>query len=124
MDVDNIWRAYMRYRAVWEQLYQGEIGDGGGPGTAATITVGTTTTGLPGTSANVVNVGTPSAAILNFTIPRGNVGPQGDQGDPGVAGVYVNTTPPATLTGGELRTTAGGSVFVYNGTSHVWVQII
>ena len=47
------------------------------PGPAGTVAVGTTTTGVPGTSAAVTNTGTPSAAILNFTIPRGDVGATG-----------------------------------------------
>ena len=51
------------------------IGNIKGPtGSSATITVGTTTTGLPGTNASVSNVGTPSAAILNFVIPKGEKG--------------------------------------------------
>lgn len=40
-------------------------------GTDATVTVGTTTTGAPHTNASVVNVGTTSAAVFDFTIPRG-----------------------------------------------------
>lgn len=43
-------------------------------GKAATITVGTTTTGAPGTQASVTNVGTPQNAILNFVIPQGAPG--------------------------------------------------
>lgn len=43
----------------------------GEPGDPSTITVGTTTTGEPGTDAAVENVGTETDAILNFTIPRG-----------------------------------------------------
>lgn len=49
----------------------GPAGADGIDGEAATITVGTTTTGEPGTTASVTNVGTESAAILNFVIPRG-----------------------------------------------------
>ena len=41
---------------------------------AATITVGTTTTLSPWSSATVTNVGTSSAAILNFWIPKGESG--------------------------------------------------
>ena len=37
---------------------------------AATISVGTTTTGNPWTNASVTNSGTSSAAVFNFTIPR------------------------------------------------------
>jgi hypothetical protein len=62
---------------------EGPQGPQGVPGTAATIAAGTTTTGAPGTNASVVNSGTSSAAVFDFTIPRGDVGPQGPQGDPG-----------------------------------------
>ena len=41
---------------------------------AATVSVGTTTTGNAGTDASVTNSGTTSAAVLNFTIPRGENG--------------------------------------------------
>ncbi|HRJ90087.1 MAG TPA: hypothetical protein PLX39_15525 [Pyrinomonadaceae bacterium] len=59
---------------------QGPPGSTGNAGTAATISIGTVTTGAAGSSAAVSNAGTANAAILNFTIPRGNVGPQGDAG--------------------------------------------
>ena len=49
----------------------------GPPGAAATVTVGTVTTGEPGTDAIVTNSGTESAAVLNFTIPKGETGPAG-----------------------------------------------
>lgn len=49
----------------------GRDGVDGSDGQAATITVGSTTTGNPGTNASVTNSGTSSAAVLNFTIPRG-----------------------------------------------------
>lgn len=43
-----------------------------------TVTVGTTTTGAAGTQASVVNVGTATDPILNFTIPQGAKGDPGD----------------------------------------------
>ncbi|MEY9358938.1 hypothetical protein ABH994_001659 [Bradyrhizobium yuanmingense] len=46
-------------------------GADGVDGAAATVSVGTTTTGAGGSSANVTNSGTSSAAILDFTIPAG-----------------------------------------------------
>jgi hypothetical protein len=46
-------------------------GLGGPPGLNATIEIGTVTTGDPGTDADVVNVGTETEAILDFTIPAG-----------------------------------------------------
>ena len=49
----------------------------GPPGAAATVTVGTVTTGEPGTDALVTNSGTENAAVLNFTIPRGETGTAG-----------------------------------------------
>lgn len=41
---------------------------------AATVTVGTTTTGAAGSSASVTNSGTVSNAVFNFTIPEGASG--------------------------------------------------
>lgn len=53
---------------------QGPTGATGANGTAATIAVGTVTTGAAGTSASITNAGTSSAAVFNFTIPRGDTG--------------------------------------------------
>lgn len=41
---------------------------------SASITVGTVTTGEPGSQASVTNSGTNKDAVLDFTIPRGNTG--------------------------------------------------
>ena len=65
----------------------GSDGSDGSDGTAATIQVGTVTTGLPNTNASVTNVGTENAAILDFTIPQGIQGLQGIQGVAGVDGI-------------------------------------
>jgi hypothetical protein len=81
----------------------------GPPGQAATITVGSTTTGAAGTNASVSNVGTSSAAILNFTVPRGNQGIQGNQGvqgNPGADGADGSDTNylwVVVVTGSEAR---------------------
>ena len=69
----------------------GATGPTGPAGTSgsATVTIGTTTTGAPGSAASVTNTGTGTAAKLNFVIPQGAtgaVGPQGSQGVQGVAG--------------------------------------
>ncbi|WP_368249018.1 hypothetical protein, partial [Enterococcus faecium] len=50
-------------------------GDKGDPGQAATITIGTVSSG---STASVTNVGTSSAARFNFVLPKG------DKGDPGI----------------------------------------
>ena len=67
---------------------------------APTVTVGTTFTGAPGTSAVVTNSGTPQNAVLNFVIPRGETGAVGATGLPGT---------PATVTVGTTTTGAPGT---------------
>ena len=63
-----------------EQGPQGEAGPAGADGkdgVAATITIGSVTTGEPGSDAAVTNSGTPADAILTFKIPRGESGGSG-----------------------------------------------
>lgn len=63
-----------------EQGQQGEPGPAGADGApgkdgvAATVAVGTVTTGDPDTAASVTNSGTPNAAVLDFVIPQGEKG--------------------------------------------------
>jgi len=84
------------------------VGPAGDDGTAATIAVGTVTTGAPGSAVTVANSGTPTAAVLDFSIPEGDAGADGtdgtdgDDGAPGVVqsivqgtGVTVDNTDPA-----------------------------
>ena len=52
----------------------GSAGPAGPQGPAATIAVGTTTTLPAGSNATVENVGTDTAAVFNFGIPRGSSG--------------------------------------------------
>ena len=47
-------------------------GSGGGAGLAATIQVGTVTTGQPGSAVTIQNSGDEHAAIFDFSIPRGD----------------------------------------------------
>lgn len=87
----------------------GATGATGAAGSAATITVGTVSTGAAGSSATVTNAGTSSAAVFNFSIPRGDAGatgatgptgPQGPSGATGAAGPNtVTTSTTTTLTG-------------------------
>lgn len=76
-------------------------GSGGNSGEAATIAVGTVTTGDPGTSAVITNIGTSSAAVFDFVIPRGDTGIAGATGATGPAGPTGATGPagPQGLTG-------------------------
>ena len=62
-----------------------------GPQGPATITVGTTTTGEPGTDASVTNSGTTENVVLDFVIPRGEQGLQGETGAQGEAGTDGQT---------------------------------
>jgi hypothetical protein len=64
----------------------GAAGATGATGTAATLAVGSTTTGSAGSSASVTNSGTSAAAVLDFTIPRGDTGAAGAAGATGPAG--------------------------------------
>ena len=64
-----------------------------GPQGPASIAVGVTTTTDPGTNASVTNVGTDDNVILNFNIPRGETGPIGPQGIPGIQGPTGPTGP-------------------------------
>ena len=64
----------------------GAPGAPGADGQDATIAIGTVSTGAAGSEAAVTNTGTPSAAVFNFTIPRGDTGAQGIQGEPGTPG--------------------------------------
>lgn len=49
----------------------------GDTGTAASIKIGSVTTGAAGSNASVTNSGTASNVVLNFTLPRGNDGKDG-----------------------------------------------
>jgi hypothetical protein len=76
------------------------IREEGPAGGAATISVGSTTTSSPGGDASVVNIGTSSAAILDFTIPQGATGPMPSFSDP----VHITNT----LEVDGLTTASGG----------------
>jgi hypothetical protein len=113
----------------------------GPAGAAATIQVGSTTTLGPGGQASVTNTGTPNAAVLNFSIPQGPPGANGQTGPAGQAAtVQVATTmtvpagtPASVLNGagsgvqfpdGSVQTTAslGGGIptgYMITGTTPI-----
>jgi len=83
------------------------LSSGGG---SSTITLGTVSTGNPGTSVSITNTGTPTAPLFNFTIPRGDVGPQGLKGDTGSTGPQglkgdTGSTGPASTVAGPVGPT-------------------
>lgn len=81
-------------------------GDTGAAGDAATITVGTVTTGAAGSSVVVTNSGSSSAAVFDFTIPAGETGATGATGPTGPAG-GVNSVNGQT---GDVTLTTGAVV--------------
>ena len=72
------------------------MGSTGPSGTAATVQVGTVTTGEPGSEAAVTNSGSQQNAVLNFTIPRGDTG----AGSGPVTLLSAYSTPPQSGTSG------------------------
>lgn len=79
----------------------GPKGDQGDPGEAATITIGTVTTGAPGSDAEITNSGTDQNAVFDFVLPRGEEGPQGPEGPEGPEGPQGTA---ATITIGTVTT--------------------
>lgn len=109
-------KTYIYYDSAWVELSPaiagpaGANGTNGADGAAATITVGTTTTGAAGSSASVTNSGTSSAAVFDFTIPRGDTGATGATGATGPAGASGIPTPVSVSSNITLAT--GSRYFV------------
>ena len=72
---------------------RGEDGIQGPRGPAATITIGTTTTGPAGSAASVENVGTETEAVFDFTIPKGQDGKGASVQVAGGSTIEVTETP-------------------------------
>lgn len=101
----------------------------GPTGAAATIAVGTVSTGAPGSSVVVTNAGTSSAAVFDITIPRGATGAAGaGSGDVTATGsvangdvaVFDGTTGDLIKSGGALGTAAftASSAYATSGHNH------
>ncbi len=79
------------------------VGNGSGltginaPGT--TVNINATFTGLPGTEANVTNIGNETAALFDITIPKGDTGDSGATGSTGglVGRSYTSGTLPRPI---------------------------
>ena len=94
---------------------KGEKWDTWDTGTAATITVWSTTTGEPWTSASVTNSWTSSAAVLNFTIPKWDKWNTGDPGTAATITVWTTTTWDA-WTSASVTNSGTSSAAVFNFT--------
>ena len=83
---------------------QGPMGIPGTNGTSALASVGNTTTTAVGSFATVVNAGTTSNAILNFTIPTGETGLNGS-----VTSIHIGNTTTVASTSAPNVVNAGTS---------------
>lgn len=90
----------------------GEKGNTGEPGQAATVQVGSVTTGAAGSQASVVNSGTSNAAVFDFTIPQGEPGPQGTQGEQGLPGSGLEIAGGPYATPEEVPSPENGSCYL------------
>lgn len=86
----------------------------GGTGPSGTNSIGTTTTGDPGSSANVTNSGTASAGVWNFTVPAGSTWRNGSGAPSNAVGrngdYYLNTH--ASVGTGDVYLRSGGTYSV------------
>jgi hypothetical protein len=73
-----------RVREIFDGTVSLPPGPPGPIGPAGTIEIGMTMTGAPGSNAAVINIGSATDAILQFTIPRGDPGDWPDDIDGGV----------------------------------------
>lgn len=84
---------------------------------SSTISIGNTTTGEPGTQAQVTNTGTDKDPVFNFTIPQGPQGPQGPAGN-------IDDLEDATVTFNQANTrtniNSGDSVATLFGKIKKW----
>ena len=96
--------------AVWSVMtLKGDTGATGATGSAGTVTIGTTTTGSAGGNASVLNSGTSSDAVLNFTLPKGAAGNSGATGAIGQTGPTGSAGDNASITIGTITTGEPGS---------------
>jgi len=98
----------------------GPAGSTGAQGDAATITLGTVSTGAPGSSVVISNSGTSGAAVFNFTIPRGDVGATGAAGATGGTGA----TGAAGADGKEVELQNTGSFIQWRYVGESWTNLV
>ena len=96
---------------------QGIQGIQGNPGPPNVLSIGTITTGAPGSSADATITGTSPTQTLNLTIPRGADGTNGTNGTNGAPGSVLtatSTTSVTTATGDRTFTLAAVADFLVN----------
>lgn len=85
------------------QGVKGDTGDTGSAGPSNTLSIGTVTTGLAGSSASASITGTSPSQTLNLTIPTGNTGASGAVGP-------ANTLSIGTVNTGTAGSSASASI--------------
>lgn len=96
----------------------------GATGPANTLTIGTVTTGFPGSSASATVTGTAPNQVLNLTIPQGVSGGQGIPGLTGATGQTGATGPANTLTIGTIATSQPGDAAAATITGTAPTQVL
>lgn len=89
----------------------GADGHDGQDGAAATIAVGSVTSGQ---TASVVNSGTSSAAVFDFVLPKGDPGTPGQDGSDGADGVSPTVSTTAITGGTEVTITDAGGAHTFD----------
>lgn len=102
LSLRNIFSSLSDFLAMLDLTGGGATGPTGPAGAGATVGVHSTTTTAAGTSANVINIGTSTAASLDFYIPKG------DKGDDGYATLDLDGGTPWSIYGGLETIDAGG----------------
>ncbi len=102
-------------------------------GPSGSLSVGTVTTGSPGTSVIITNVGTDTAAILDITIPRGDPGSLTSVGITAPAAGITVAGSPLTLNGSmtlaladdlaALEALSGTNTIYYRSASNTWTAV-
>lgn len=110
LDLTGLQYFYNKLKTVFalkgEVGVKGDKGDQGVAGKAATIRVGTVSSG---SAPAVTNAGTENAAVLNFTLQKGDKGDRGLQGATGAAGTAATITIGNVTSGTTAKVTNRGN---------------
>lgn len=110
LDLTGLQYFYGKLKTVFalkgEVGVKGDKGDQGVAGKAATIRIGTVSSG---SAPAVTNAGTENAAVFNFTLQKGEKGDQGLQGVAGVAGTAATVTVGNVTSGTTAKVTNRGT---------------
>lgn len=106
----------------------GPQGNQGNPGQAATITVGSVTASAPGSQPSITNSGSATNTVLNFVLPQGQPGPQGNAGNNGINSIVrgsvanVGALPTSGNNVGDIWVAQDtGNGYSWNGTG--WINV-